>query len=150
MHRVEARGYGYTPGAVAVGLEVGVTVLGTHIAAAEGRARQIDHIHHAGFEVQVKQLGQSFVIEEREKRIYRNLVLVGRGIRIDHMTVVAVEERIAVAGGILLVKVRSQVAETVVVAVADPGKTGESDKMVGEGVVGIAGIGSAVEEGAAK
>jgi hypothetical protein len=145
-HQVEERVYGCKLVAV---LEAEAKVLGIHTAAG-GRARQIDHIHHVEAGERVKQLEQNsaFAMEELEKRIYHIPVLVVRAMPIVHMIVAGVEQRMAVVGGIHLVKAHRPVAA--VEAVAGPGKMGAFDKKVEVAVVGIAGTGAAAEVEAAR
>jgi hypothetical protein len=139
-HQVEERVYDYKLVAV---LEAEAKVLGNHIAAG-GRARQIVHIHHVEVEERVKQLEQSsaFATEELEKRIYRTPVLEVRAMLIGHKIVVGVEQRMAVVGGIHLVKAHRPAA---VAEVAGPGKTDAFGKKVEVAVVGIADIAAAAE-----
>jgi drug/metabolite transporter superfamily protein YnfA len=145
MHQVEERVYGCKLVAV---LEAEAKVLGNRTAAG-GRARQIVHIHHVEVEERVKQLEQSsaFAMEELETRIYRIPVLVVRAMLIVHKTAAGVEQRMAVVGGIRLVKAHNWAA---VVGVAEPGKTDASGKKVEGAVVGIAGIVAAAELEAAR
>jgi hypothetical protein len=147
MHQVEVRVYGCKLVAV---LEAEAKVLGIHTAAVEGRARQIDHIHHVEVEELVKQLEQSseFAMEELEKRIYRTPVLVVRAMLIGHRTAAGVEQRMAVVGGIHLVK--AHILAAVVEVVVEPGKTDASGKKVEVAVVGIAGTATAAEVEAAR
>jgi hypothetical protein len=141
MHQVEERVYGCKLVAV---LGVEAKVLDSRTAAG-GRARQIDHIHHVEVEERVKQLEQSseFAMEEQEKRIYRIPELGVRAMLLVHTIAAGVEQRMAVVGGIRLVKARIPAA--VVEAVADPGTTGGSGKKVEVAVVGIADIAAAAE-----
>jgi hypothetical protein len=113
-------------------------VYGNHTAAAEERARQIDHIHHVEVEERVKQIEQSFgfATEEPEKRIYRTPVLVVRAMLIVHKIAAGVVERKAVVGGIRPAKAHNPFA--VAEVAADLGKTGASGKKVEVAVVGIA------------
>lgn len=107
--------------------------------AVVGRARLIDHIHHVEAEEPEKQIEQSSAIamEELEMQIYRTLVLAGREMLICRRIAVGAEQRKAFVEDIHLAKVRS-LAAVVVVAVADPDKTGESGKKAEVAVVGIA------------
>ena len=141
MHQVEERVYDCKPVAV---LEAEAKVLGNRTAAG-GRARQIDHIHHVEAEELEKQIEQSsaFATEEPEKRIYHTPVLEVLAMLIVHRTAAEVEQRMAVVGGIHLVKAHNQAA--VVEVVADLGKTDASGKKVEGAVVGIAGTEAAVE-----
>jgi len=105
MHQVEEMVYDCKPVAV-LGAEA--KVLYNH-TAAEGRARQIGHIHHVEAEVLVKQLEQNsgFATEELEKRIYRIPALVVRAILIGHTIAAGTAQRTAVVGGTHLVKAHS-------------------------------------------
>jgi hypothetical protein len=148
MHQVEAMGYGCKLVAVLV---AEAKVLYNHTAAAaEERARQIDHIHHAEVEERVKQIEQSFgfATEELGKRIYRTLVLVVRGMLIVHKIVAGVEERMAVVGGIRPAKGHNPFA--VAEVVADLGRRGASGKKVEVAAAGTAGTGAAAEVEAAR
>jgi hypothetical protein len=140
-HQVEERVYGCKLVAV---LEAEAKVLDNHTAAVEGRAMQIDHIHHVEAGERVKQLEQSsaFATEELEKRIYHTPVLEVRAMLIVHKIVAGVEQRKAVVGGIRLVKAHNRAA---VVGVAEPGKMGAFGRKVEVAVVGIAGTATAAE-----
>ena len=141
MHQVEEMVYGCKLVAV---LEAEAKVLDNHTAAAEGRARQNDHIHHVEAEEREKQLEQSsaFATEVLEKRIYRIPALVVRAMLIVHTIAAGAAQRMVVVGGIRPAKARSSAA---VVEVADPGTTDASGKKVEEAVVGIADIAAAAE-----
>jgi hypothetical protein len=132
--QVEERVYGYKTAAAGVEAKE----LGNHTAVAAGeRARLIDHIHHVEQRVRQPEQSSATATEEREKRIYRTLVLVGRGMLIDHMTAVAVvERRIVVVVGIR----RAQHIQAVVVGAAAD-MMGVSGKRVVVEVAGIAGTG---------
>jgi hypothetical protein len=145
-HQVEERVYDCKLVAV---LEAEAKVLGNRTAAVEGRAKQIDHIHHVEVEERVKQLEQSsaFATEEQEKRIYHTPVLEVRAMLIVHTIAAGAEQRKEVVAGIHPAKAHNQAA---VVEVAETGKTDASGKKVEVEVVGIADIAAAAEVGAVR